>query len=229
MGFLRHEPCPKCRELGNDRSGNNLARYANGSAFCFSCRYLERAERYSPVAGNREGGEGPPRDLTPNIPSPNKEWLAQYLTEDEVRQHFVYSPSLGRHIFQEGSYWEARSVTKQPKTLSHGDKPFILFGAGGTLVVVEDVVSAIKVGRIAAGLPLFGNSLPPDWMVLIVKQGFSNVLIWLDPDMTTQSRKLTRKLNALAPIARSVMSEMDPKDYSTEQIREIINENTKGT
>jgi len=115
-------------------------------------------------------------------------------------------------------------VTKQPKTLCHGNKPIVLFGNGNVLVVVEDVVSAIKVGRIATGLPLFGNSLSPDRMVRIVKLGFSRVLIWLDPDMVEQSRKLTRKLNALAPIARSVMSEMDPKDYSTEQIREIINE-----
>lgn len=224
MGFLRHEPCPKCREVGNDRSGNNLARYSNGSAFCFSCGYLERAERYSPQGGTRESGDRPPRDLTPDIPSPNKEWLAQYLTEEEIRKHFVYSPSLQRHIFQEGSYWEARSVTRQPKTLSHGDKPFILFGRGGTICVVEDVVSAIKVGRVAAGLPLFGNSLPPDWMVLLAKLRPSRILIWLDPDMATQSWKLTRKMNSLCGCARSVRSEMDPKDYSTEQIREIINE-----
>jgi len=224
MGFLKHEACPRCREVGNDRSGNNLARYDNGSAFCFSCRYVERADKYSPVSGSREGGERPPRDLTPIIPSPNKEWLEKYLIPEEIRKHFVYSPSLGRHIFQEGSYWEARSVTKQPKTLCHGNKPFVLFGNGNVLVVVEDVVSAIKVGRIATGLPLFGNSLSPDRMVRIVKLGFSRVLIWLDPDMVEQSRKLARKLNALAPIARSVMSEMDPKDYSTEQIREIINE-----
>ena len=42
--FLRHEACPKCRETGNDKDGNNLARYADGSAYCFACGYVERAD-----------------------------------------------------------------------------------------------------------------------------------------------------------------------------------------
>lgn len=37
------EPCPKCRENGEDRSGDNLARYFDGGAFCFKCKYTERA------------------------------------------------------------------------------------------------------------------------------------------------------------------------------------------
>lgn len=31
------EPCPKCREKGGDRSGDNLVRYSDGSSFCFKC------------------------------------------------------------------------------------------------------------------------------------------------------------------------------------------------
>ncbi len=41
------EPCPKCRETGGDTSGDNLARYPDGGAFCFVCKYRE-------PAGNRE-------------------------------------------------------------------------------------------------------------------------------------------------------------------------------
>ena len=37
------EPCPKCRENGDDASGDNLHRYPDGSAHCFKCRYNEPA------------------------------------------------------------------------------------------------------------------------------------------------------------------------------------------
>ena len=30
------EACPKCRENGRDNSGDNLARYSNGGAYCFA-------------------------------------------------------------------------------------------------------------------------------------------------------------------------------------------------
>ena len=42
-----HEQCPACADLGKDRSGNNLARYSDGSCFCFSCGYFETANGLS--------------------------------------------------------------------------------------------------------------------------------------------------------------------------------------
>ena len=38
------EPCPQCRENGGDTSGDNLARYDDGGAYCFKCMYTERGE-----------------------------------------------------------------------------------------------------------------------------------------------------------------------------------------
>ena len=38
------EACPKCRANGNDNSGDNLARYSDGGAFCFACQYFERGD-----------------------------------------------------------------------------------------------------------------------------------------------------------------------------------------
>lgn len=60
------EPCPKCREMGNDRSGDNLAVYSDGHKFCFACKhyvkgdtemntYTERApKKWTPLAGEYE-------------------------------------------------------------------------------------------------------------------------------------------------------------------------------
>ena len=34
---VRKEPCPKCREMGGDKSGDNLVIYEDESAYCFAC------------------------------------------------------------------------------------------------------------------------------------------------------------------------------------------------
>ena len=226
MAFLKHEQCPRCAELGQDRRGNNLARYTNGSAFCFSCHHIERADGFRPDV-SRES-RALPTDLISSLPPENRAWLGQYLSDEEVSTHFRYSPSLKRHVFTSGKFWEARSVIGgQPKAIQHGDKPYVLIGSGeigGVVVFCEDAISAIKVGRVATAVPLFGNALPPDWMVRTLKLIRPNrVFIWLDSDMDQQSRRLAKKMNLLAPgLVRTIETELDPKAYSTEKIQEFI-------
>jgi hypothetical protein len=118
----------------------------------------------------------------------------------------------------------ARSVnqTKAPKVLSHGSKPFVLFGAGEPIVIVEDVVSAIKVSRVATALPLFGSNFPSDWMVRLAKLKPSSVVIWLDMDKAKDSRDYAYKFNALLPVARPVATEQDPKCFEEGEIRRIL-------
>lgn len=36
---IKHQRCPKCAELGRDRSKDNLAIYSDGHAYCFACGY----------------------------------------------------------------------------------------------------------------------------------------------------------------------------------------------
>lgn len=42
MSKYTKEACPKCREEGRDTSGDNLVRYEDGGARCFSCGHTER-------------------------------------------------------------------------------------------------------------------------------------------------------------------------------------------
>ena len=44
------EACPDCRDKGGDNSGDNLARYDDGGAYCFACGYSERAGGNSPAS-----------------------------------------------------------------------------------------------------------------------------------------------------------------------------------
>jgi hypothetical protein len=231
MSFSHHEQCPKCAELGKDRRGNNLARYTDGSAYCFSCHHKEVADKFRPIHASTTLGE--PKQRVQRVPNdasafrqdsngPSYLWLKRFLDDSEIREHFTYSEKEERHIFRLGSYWEARSVTgAYPKVISHGDKPFVLFGSGDDIVVVEDVVSAIKVGRVSTALPLFGNNLPSDWMVRIHKLRPNRVLIWLDSNMVQQARKLAKKMNILLP-SKTIETDLDPKYYSTEEIMEYL-------
>ena len=36
---IKNVPCPKCREQGNDRTGDNLAVYSDDSRYCWKCGY----------------------------------------------------------------------------------------------------------------------------------------------------------------------------------------------
>lgn len=123
--FLQHEPCPKCN------SKDNLARYDNGSAFCFGCAYYERAsasgisrECLQPVgvdARSRES-EGTalrslPDDTVSYYPPVVVEWISRYdlAPLDLMVHNVVWSPKneqLIYRFFGEGQdvvLWQARN------------------------------------------------------------------------------------------------------------------------
>ena len=41
--FINYEPCPECQRTGNDNTGDNLARYSDGHAWCFACKHYEQS------------------------------------------------------------------------------------------------------------------------------------------------------------------------------------------
>ena len=41
---IHREPCPSCRQQGNDSSGDNLVRYSDGHGYCFACEYFQKGD-----------------------------------------------------------------------------------------------------------------------------------------------------------------------------------------
>ena len=222
MSFVRHEACPRCQEQGKDASGNNLARYSNGSAWCFACKYMEKPTAYQPKQERKP--TLPPADLSTHFHEDNLKWLTKYLKPCEIMDHFRYSPGLHRHVYQSGEYWEARSVKPGvvPKCLSHGPKPFVVLGEGEKICLVEDVVSAIKVARVCTAVPLFGAHVPSEWMIKIAKMHPKEVVFWLDRDKQIEGREFAKKFNLLAPVGRSLTTLLDPKAYDEEDIKRFM-------
>lgn len=98
--FLHHEPCPRCG------SRDNLARYADGSAWCFGgCGYREKANRV-PVYNQQltEKYEDViilDQDLGNEYPDHVVAWLNSYgITVREALSHgWKYSPTRDQLVF----------------------------------------------------------------------------------------------------------------------------------
>lgn len=104
----KNEPCPKCRERGRDRRGDNLVRYSDSGAHCFSCGHHEHPKGIQPKVKEQNGNaheEGPlPRDFTREVPAMGWRWLLQYGLPYSYWKEFTgYSPATERLILTHGN------------------------------------------------------------------------------------------------------------------------------
>ena len=95
--FVIHEPCPKCK------SRDNLARYSDGSAWCFGCGYYEKSNSHitrfthSPIQSSAVVGGTPPQSNTLNT---HIKWCNKYgLTIKEIEQHGIYTDIYNNIVF----------------------------------------------------------------------------------------------------------------------------------
>lgn len=242
--FSHHTACPKCQENGNDRSGNNLGCYSDGSAYCFMCGYyrpptLSNRLRTEPRSTGGASSRGTkvivlPEDTISVLPRLGRDYLERYkLTEqDKVNNHIMWSEQYQRIIFPYFDSigllgWQGRYLgidKTKPKWYSQGDLKSILHILGNvksnTVCLVEDVISAIKVGHLGtlAVSPLFGSHVSTQ-RLLQLKLFYDTILIWLDPDMKLKVIKFTKQAQQLGFKVRTIFSNKDPKEYTDEEIK----------
>jgi len=89
------------------------------------------------------------------------------------------------------------------------------------VVIVEDVVSAIRVGKVADSYALLSTHIP-DNLVLRLSELYKRIHIWLDPDKRGKSIKLLRRYLSFGINMRVVLSQKDPKFYTDEEIRRYV-------
>lgn len=99
----RTEPCPKCRELGNDTRGDNLVVWADGGKHCFACGHKVPAPWKGPpireAPKHYEKGTLPP-DFTREVPARAWQWVLQYgLPYSHWQDYCGYSPAEERLYF----------------------------------------------------------------------------------------------------------------------------------
>jgi hypothetical protein len=246
-GFLGYEPCPECRARGKDSRGDNLGMYRDGGGHCWSCGYHVHpplSNRWEKKVDHDKESKVKrilPDDFTWDVPARCWEWLLQYgLPYDywkpivgwsEKYQRMVFrvgdplSFSIGRLLPQE-SRDESQHATYGHKRKWHvwGDahKHVEIFGkSNGTIVLVEDLISAHKVGQVSECIPLFGTQISPALLYYLRQR--DNIILWLDKDQGDTMPQKSNNLSILTGLpVNYIISDRDPKEYNANQISHFI-------
>lgn len=117
-------------------------------------------------------------------------------------------------------YPESTLWTCRPRHIARNDKPEDSYN--GTIILVEDYVSAVKVGREHEAMPLWGSSLSLGQIKKLADR-WERIVFWLDFNKTKESMKFRIKAEPYFLSAYVVATEKDPKDYATEEIRDYLN------
>ena len=241
------EPCPNCRKFGKDTSGDNLIRYDDGHAFCFSCRHRipSNKEQFMEQALKNEISPKTetsyiislPHDCTKAIDYKALEWLSKYeITRQEViGNDLLWSPSRQMLVFpirganNDLLAWQGRSFgdAGKGKWFSQGPIHNMLhilaldkFPDCG-IIIVEDIVSAIKVSRYAPCMPLFGSELSLQ-LRLRLRHLTRKLVIWLDEDKWANAVGYAHSMEILGVVTHVIYTEKDPKECDDTLIKESI-------
>jgi hypothetical protein len=192
-----------------------------------------------------------PRDVTYLLPIEALAWLWKYdLDQYEIdTMRCCYSPSMNRLILPvykndaAGTaklvYWQGRNLgvidKKNPKYINSkkkkGEDCFfktdVYSSDKSRLCLVEDIISAVKVGRACDSIALLGSYIPMEIVRLLTEQRcivpYDQILIWLDYDKQKESIQFSKRLRELTgKDIRCIITEKDPKEYSTEEIEKYV-------
>ena len=242
MARVTYEPCPKCRSIGRDNSGDNLVRYPDGSGHCFACRWHEHSSsRYNKYFENSSGqvknaSTVLPSDFTREVPSHAWKWLLQYGLSLRYWLPYVgWSEKDSRLIFTVGDPTEFSlgrflprdDATNKRKWFAYGDchQTAHVFGdyfQAKEIVLVEDLISAHKIGTIGCAIPLFGTKIF-EAVYPVLRRAKLPVVIWLDKDQEHTAAKKAYALSTLIGVPVSYLTtEKDPKCLNTQTLTNLL-------
>ncbi|CAB4241359.1 putative DnaG-like primase [uncultured Caudovirales phage] len=233
-------PCGEGKPLQISREGASIRawchRCAEGVSYRLEESFQEKLARLqAQEAQDRCLGQGLPH---PPIYSP-AEWppgallwlLKAGFGEREIRERGIFYHRESDRVvipYPRQGFWIARAhqTGRTPKYLSPTPKPrdlCVAFGQGDKLVLTEDILSAMKVGRVTESWALMGVRLSQHCLTQILDNN-REVVVWLDPDPPGQAgaHAIVRQLRAFGVPVRNLVSERDPKLYSTAQIKELL-------
>jgi len=242
--FVKHEGCPECG------SRDNVAVYDDGSKFCFGCHWwthattegifnswsMEQLYQAEPLDKVGDDFVELPLDSTMELPDEVYRWLIQYIHPQEIMEHQIqWSPGWQRLIFpvygakNKLQLWSGRYFGKdkeKTKWYIQGRKSELLDVVSANIlsnrvVFVEDRVSAIKVGRIASTMCLYGSKIPLEH-ARSLSRTFGEATIWLDSDKRREALRQALQLNSFFRQVKVVFSEKDPKFYENSKIAHFL-------
>lgn len=168
--------------------------------------------------------------FTTAIPADARAWLYKYgVTDREIaRERIAFNPSKSvlvlpvydgeRLVLTNSRYFGDNPDHPKYVTKGYKNQHFKLFPCPGsrTVVLTEDYVSALRIGRQHNAIPLLGTSVPME-LVLRLLGRFEPVLVWLDPDKRREALQLSHRISQYVA-SRAILSDKDPKDYTDDEI-----------
>jgi hypothetical protein len=168
------------------------------------------------------------------------EWLSRFHVDlpTAIEMGILWSPSRNQIVYKLGNCWQARNFGeygKKRKNFTSGDVNECLHifheASSGTsevpeknqLVIVEDPLSALRVAHsgVANAMPLLGSHLAQARLLAIAKL-YNEVVFWLDSDKWKEATQIADRAKYLGLSTKVIYTELDPKCYTNEQIREIL-------
>ncbi len=223
--FIKLGPCPHCG------SKDNRAEYENGY-WCFGCSKLEPKTDTQSLRDKLNRQLESDVSMTSSvlstikeIPQKGMQWLLKYgISSEEIAKYGIsWEPARKLLVLiNSKTYWQARNFGfGHIKYISNGMKPLTVYGEGDTIVVVEDVLSAIKIARCRyekiCASPLLGSSMSKQTMSQLTKQ-YATVHVWLDRDKAKQAILIRNKLRASGVKSKAIITPKDPKEYTKTEI-----------
>lgn len=162
------------------------------------------------------------------------------MTDSEILEHRIgYSNSKEALVFPifdvdgELLMWQSRYFghnSGYPKYLTKGLKGDILHYVGdhptSRVVLVEDLISAIVVGRVENSMPLWGSTIHLKTLRQLAHT-YSEVVLWLDADKLANSLKMRGTAELLFDSVAILNTDKDPKHNSVEEVKQLLDKRDK--
>lgn len=237
---VRKERCPLCEREGKDTKGDNLVVYSDGHQFCYGEHGLVLGVSGISILKDKDPPPEKeiclPSDCDTNYPIRALQWVNSYeLNRNDLLSNSVfwsdYKQSLIFPMFHDGalSLFSTRyfgTDKNEPKSRTIGRKNVLhVLGKGNKVVFCEDVVSAIKLGKFAYSIPLFGSFIGLERFRQVKKRFVENieVVVWLDYDKAKNGLKEAQRGRMCGLTVKTIITENDPKDHNYEEIGRILN------
>jgi len=234
--------CPACATNGKDKHGDNLGVYSDGHSHCFSCGYTSGSNLESKL--NKKHKEikpipDLPADTDLWLPPEAMDWLHQYFNDTADFPLCYWSEQERKLIFpimdkamRTMLAWQYRYFgdnADHPKWVGYGITENLIHIIGspnsssvGSLVLVEDLISATKVGHITPTLCLFGSNISLKRLAALKLLGYTKIIIWLDWDKKEYAIKASQLAQSIGLQSQVIHTKLDPKKYSIEEIQQCL-------
>ncbi len=221
--------CPDCQ------ASRGLAQYEN-STYCFSCSTYNRIKSLIISESKEENVYFHVESvITSLLPIKAEEWLKKYCITNRLIEKFNigWEQCLQRiHVpyivdKQELFSWN-RSINQDVKNkwLFQGDKniPFWLQSDhdSSKLVIVEDVLSAIRVSDYCDVLALGGTNFNKEMFLNVFKQ-YKTLVTFFDGDEAGKSctQRFNKRFKLLYNI-KNIQTKQDPKNYDPKALEDVL-------